>query len=252
VLKKFFLLIVLAALAVCPTALKAQTEIVNGYDAASFEPFAYVDSTGVVQGFDVDCVNWIIEKAGRQVSHQPFAWESIVELLQNKNINMIASGLSITAERAEKVAFTKPYWTIKQVVLVGKNSPLTLEDVLTGGKKIGIQLGTSDLQSMEDANGKDGRNYEIVGYPSPDLAAEDVVNGRLDAVVMNDDRGYAILQTLDVKFLGYAGIPDEDFGYAVNKDDAELLEILNNGIDAIKADPIWDELVKKYNLDKKL
>jgi polar amino acid transport system substrate-binding protein len=252
VLKKLLGLLALAALAICPASLMAQTEIISGFDAASFVPFAYMDASGNVEGFDVECVNWIAERAGLKVTHKPYAWESIIEILVNKNINMVASGLSITEERAKVVAFTKPYWTIKQAVLVAADSPLTIEEVLTTNKTIGLQSGTSDLESMKASNNQDGRQFTIQEYPSPDLAIEDVVNGRIDAAVMNDDRGYSLIQTLPVKFLGYAGIPDEDFGYAVSQDDTELLQILNDGIDAIKADPIWDELLKKYHLDEKL
>ncbi|MDR0356028.1 MAG: ABC transporter substrate-binding protein [Deltaproteobacteria bacterium] len=250
--KKLLLMTVLAVMAMSPAALMAQAEIINGFDADSFKPFAYMDENGVPIGFDIDCVNWIAQKKGLTVSHQPYAWDSIIELLQNKNINMIASGLSVTPERAERVAFTIPYWSIKQVVLVAKDSALTLDEVLTGGKKIGLQLGTSDLASMDSSNGQNGRKYETVGYTSVDLAAEDVINGRIDAVVMNDDRGFAILKNQPLKFLGYAGIPDEDFAYAVSKDDAELLNALNEGLQELMTDPAWKELIAKYELDQKL
>jgi polar amino acid transport system substrate-binding protein len=38
----------------------------------------------------------------------------------------------------------------------------------------------------------------------------------------------------------------ENFGYAVRKQDTELLDTLNKGLKMLMADPYWDKLVKKY------
>jgi polar amino acid transport system substrate-binding protein len=249
--RKVFFLSILALLLACPTSsLLAQTQLINGIDA-DFPPYAYKDDKGQAQGFDIECVNWIAKKHGLNVTHEAVAWDTIIELLKNKKIDMIASGLSVTAERAEQVSFTKPYYTIKQVLLVGKDSTLTLDDLLKTGKKIGAQSGTSDMAAMEKNKGQDGNNYELVAYDNADLAAEDVVNGRIDAALMNDERAGAVITNLPLKFVGYANIPDEDFAYAVNKENTELLATLNQGLDELMADPYWNELLKKYNLGVK-
>lgn len=154
----------------------------------------------------------------------------------------------MTAERAEQVAFSDPYWRIKQVVVVKNDSALTIGEVLSGAKSIGLQSGTSDYAAMEKANGQDGRNYVLQSYDSAELAVQDVINGRIDAAVMNDTKAAEFLVKFPVKALGLAGIPDEDYAVAVNKDSAELLKTINEGIAEIQADPIWAELIKKHGL----
>jgi polar amino acid transport system substrate-binding protein len=221
-------------------------EIINGIDA-NFPPFAYVGPDGKATGFDVDALDWIAEKAGLTVVHTPMEWDSIVTSLKDKKIDVIASGLSVTAERAEQIAFTKPYWVITQVVVVKNDSPLTLEDVLTTGKNIGVQRGTSDAAAMEETNNKTGRSYTIVAYDSFELAVTDVINGRLDAAVMNDAPAAKAASAQPVKILGEAGIPNEEFAYGVNKENPELLALLNEGLTALMADPYWQTLKNKYN-----
>ena len=49
-----------------------------------------------------------------------------------------------------------------------------------------------------------------------------------------------------VKILGTFGMKEEDFGIAVRKEDADLLKTLNEGLKMLKADPYWNELVKKH------
>ena len=39
---------------------------------------------------------------------------------------------------------------------------------------------------------------------------------------------------------------DEIYGYAVRKEDTELLEKLNEGLKRLMADPYWEELKAKY------
>ncbi|MDR1678119.1 MAG: ABC transporter substrate-binding protein [Deltaproteobacteria bacterium] len=228
----------------------AQDKLINGYDA-DYPPFAFKDDQGQAQGFDIDCVNWIAKKYNLNVEHQAVDWSTIIDLLKNAKIDLIASGLSFTAERAEQVNFSKAYFSIKQVLLVSKDSTLTLEEVLKGGKKIGVQSGTSEMASMEKNNKQDGNNYELVAYDNADYATEDVVNGRVDASLMNDLRAISIIKKLPVKFLGYANIPDEEYAYAVNKDSVQLLETLNKGLEELMADPYWAELIQKYELDFK-
>jgi polar amino acid transport system substrate-binding protein len=75
-----------------------------------------------------------------------------------------------------------------------------------------------------------------------------VVNGRVEAAIMNDHRAASVVEALAVKFVGYAPVPDEDYAYAVNKDSTELLATLNQGLDELMADPYWGELLKKYNI----
>jgi polar amino acid transport system substrate-binding protein len=182
------------------------------------------------------------------VVHQAFDWSAIITSLKDKKLDLIASGLSVTPERAEQVAFSDAYWRIKQVVVVKSDSPLTLADALTTNKNIGIQLGTSDYAAMEKSNGENGRKYTLTVFESADQAVQDVLNGRVDAAVMNDTKAAEFLAKFQVKALGLAGIPDEDYAVAVNKDNPELLKTINEGIAEIQKDPIWAELIKKHEL----
>jgi polar amino acid transport system substrate-binding protein len=246
-------LIALSALALCLGLVQAgpglaQTDakpLINGIDA-NFPPFAYVDPSGKAVGFDVEAVDWIAQKQGFKVAHQPMEWDSIVTSLKDRKIDFIASGLSVTPQRAEQIAFTKPYWVIKQVVLVKKDSALTLQEVLSGGHDIGVQRGTSDAEAMANSNNTEGRKYNLVLYDSGELAAADVVNGRLAAAVMNDAPAATAASAIEVKIIGEAGIPGEEFAYGVSKENPELLASLNEGLDLLMADPFWEALKEKY------
>ena len=73
---------------------------------------------------------------GLKVKHQPLDWDGIIPNLVAKKIDFIASGMSITPERQKMVNFTIPYWTIKQVFVLKKDTKLTVDQVLKGKKTV--------------------------------------------------------------------------------------------------------------------
>ncbi|MDR2338994.1 MAG: ABC transporter substrate-binding protein [Deltaproteobacteria bacterium] len=243
-IRKLALLCVFAAF-FAASPLFADGELINGIDS-NFAPFAFVGPDGKPAGFDVEALDWIAQKQGFKVVHKPMEWDGIVTSLKDKKIDMIASGLSVSEVRAQQISFTVPYWTVKQVILVPKDSKLTLEEALTGGRDLGVQKGTSEAASLEAAKDKDGRKYNVRTYETYELAVADVVNGRIAGAVLNDAPAAQAVANQPVKVLGDAGIPEEQYAYGVNKENPELLATLNEGLTLLMADPFWQTLVAKY------
>lgn len=241
-------ILILSVFLICSCAgmaLAVEKTYINGIDA-NFPPFAYVDKTGQPDGFDIDAVNWIAEKMGFKVKHQPMDWDGIVPNLLAKKIDFIASGMSITEERLQVVNFSTPYWVIKQVFVSKADSSLSVEDIKTQGGALGVQRGTTEAEWLKDEAEKNGWKFELKYYDSAPLAIEDVVNGRIVAAAMDDAPAKDAMGKKPVKILGTFGMEEEDFGIAVRKEDKELLETINKGLELLMADPYWDVLVEKY------
>ena len=238
----------LAALCVlsATTVIAAEKVYINGIDA-NFPPFAYVDKSGNPDGFDVKALDWIAKEMGFKVKHQPMDWDGIIPSLKAKKIDIVASGMSITDERKKQVNFTIPYWKIKQVLVAKKEAKITAEQALADGKKIGVQRGTTEAKWIEEnLIKKGGKKFELVQYDSAPLAVEDVVNGRIIAAAMDDAPALDAAKKKPVKILGGFGMKDEDFGYAIRKEDAEFLKKVNEGLKKLMKSPYWAELKKTY------
>jgi len=243
------LLLFLSAVLPTPGQSMAATKLVNGIDA-NFPPFAFIDKTGQPSGFDVEAMNWIAKDMGVEVSHQPIEWDGIITSLLTKKIDIIASGMSITPERAKQVAFTQPYWIIKNVFVVKKGSALTVETLLKGKKIIGVQQGTPEAKWLKEQIATQRFDYELKYYNSSPLAVEDLLNGRIDAAAMNDAPATDAAGKKAVQILGTFGMEQEDFGYAVRKEDKELLDRINTSLKKLMASPDWEALQNKYELNK--
>lgn len=227
----------------------AGDKIVNGIDA-NFPPFAYIDETGTPNGFDVEAITLIASDIGLEVSHKPIEWSSIVTSLVSEKIDIIASGMSITPERMKVVSFSIPYRVIKQVMVTKEGSTLSINDILKGNKVVGVQQGTSEAKWLKVEAEKQGWNLKLRFYDSSPLAVEDVLNGRIDAAAMDDAPAEDAVSKKDVAILGTFGMHSEEFGYAVRKEDKELLAKVNASLEKLMASPKWTALLKKYNLDK--
>jgi len=225
----------------------AGEKIINGIDA-NFPPFAYIDKAGEPSGFDVESMEWIAQKMGFEVEHKPIDWDGIITSLLIKKIDVIASGMSITPDRAKKVDFSIPYWEIKQVLVVKEDSDATVDGLLKGNKIIGVQQGTSEAKWLKANAEEKGWNFELRYYSSSPLAVEDVLNGRIAAAAMDDAPAKDAASKKPVKSIGTFGMHVEDFGYAVRKGDTALLEKINKGLEKLMASPRWEELKKKYDL----
>ena len=167
--KRFGLL--LAALAVfvlcCGSLAAAEEKVyVNGIDFG-FPPFGFVDKDGKPTGFDVESLDWIAKKMGFRVKHQPMDWDGIIPALLAKKIDIIASGMSATVERAQKVDFSIPYYEVTQVLVVPDKEKTSLPDLLKSGKKLGVQRGTVTAKLLEELVTKPGYKFEVAPRTCP-------------------------------------------------------------------------------------
>jgi len=225
----------------------AEKTYINGIDA-NYPPFASVGESGEPVGFDVDAVNWIADKMGFKVKHQPMDWSGIIPNLKAKKIDFIASGMSITQERKIEVDFTIPYWEVKKVLVVKEGSDLSVQEIMTGERTLGVQQGTTSASWLKDQldKGKEQWDYTLRYYDSAPSAVSDVVNGRIDAAAMDEAPAADAAGKCPVTILGTFGMHSEQFGYAVREEDDQLLKTLNKGLRMLMNDPYWEELKAKY------
>jgi polar amino acid transport system substrate-binding protein len=226
-----------------------ERELVVGIDS-EYPPYAYIDpKSGEAAGFDIESMKWIAEKKGLTVSFQPTAWDGIITALEVGNIDMVYSGLTILPERAERVAFTIPYYKVNQALAINNDSSYTMDDFLNGTLVVGCQRGTSGQYWVEDnliANGTMAVE-NLVTYDNFPLVITDLQNKRIQAAFYDT---VPLADAIEGKTIHIVGEIDtnELYGVAVRKDDTELLAVMNEGLTELMADPYWDELKAKYNM----
>lgn len=214
---------------------------------ATWPPMESLDEHKKVVGYSSDYIAAIAKEAGFNIEIRNAAWDGIFAALNADLVDIIASSVTITDKRKQKVMdFSKPYYNVHQAIIVPKNSSIKTMNDLTG-KKIGGQIGTSGLvETLPKAKVKAiVKTYDEIG-----LALEDLSNGSLDAVICDEPvANYFIKQQpeyTDRLAVAFVTKEIEQYGFAVKKGNKELLDKINNGIRAVKEKGIEAALIKKW------
>jgi polar amino acid transport system substrate-binding protein len=138
------------------------------------------------------------------------------------------------------------------MLLVSADSDVTGLDAVTPDMKLASQMGTTGgnmVQSMAD-EGKIAEGVVLNQWTDCYLQLK---NGEVQGVIVDEPVGLAYLQEHSdiAKFVGEGFGDTEEFSFAVQKGNTELLEKLNTGLANIKANGTYDELLAKYKMDNK-
>ncbi len=224
-----------------------QGRVVTVGSDTTYPPFETVDEAGNIVGFDIDVVNAICERVNCVAEFRTTAWDGIFPALAAGEFDMVASGVTITAERALVVDFTEPYFVVDQAITTSvDNDHLTLDDFRGGDLTLGAQVGTTNAFTAEEIAGRD--NVHL--YDDFNSAIQALLNGDVDGVMIDNVIADAFVAT----YAGELSIPipsveaDEQLGFAVQQGD-ELVDALNAGLAMIREDGTLDALVQKWFVD---
>lgn len=218
---------------------------VVGTDAA-YAPFESQNEKGEIVGMTIDMLSAVAQKAGVEIKFVNTPWEGIFNSLQQGDRDILASSITITDERKQTMDFTNPYFDAYQLIAVKANSKVSKFDDLKK-LKVGVQTGTTGDEVVTKQQGKNSTN--IKRFESTPLALKELEAGGVDAVVA--DNGVVINYVTNNPGAKFKTVSDkafapEQYGFAVKKGNAELLEKLNKGLADIKADGSYDKIYAKY------
>ena len=121
------------------------------------------------KGFDVELMEAIGEKIGREPEFTDTSFDTIFVQLAQGKFEAVASATTITEEREETVSFTEPYYQAEQAILVQTGGTI---DSVAGlkGATVGAQKGTTGAEFVEEK----AEAGELRTYPQ----GPDAVNAR--------------------------------------------------------------------------
>ncbi len=214
---------------------------------ATWPPLEFIDEGGNLTGFEVELIPLIGEKAGVKMSVKNIPWDTIFAGLANGAYDGVASGVTVTEERKETMAFSATILEAGQVVIVRTADSAKYHAITDlGGTRVGVQIGTTGDFALDD--------YPVVrrAYDDIGLAIEDLINGNIEAAVCDSlIASDFVLENPSYKGkLTVVGAPftEEDIAIAVQKNNTELLDLINKGLAIAKADGSFDALKAKWNL----
>jgi polar amino acid transport system substrate-binding protein len=237
--------IVLLATAVAAVApVFAQTRPLVVGSSATYPPFAYETPAKEIVGFDADIIRAVAEKRGLTVRIVNTPFTGIFASLNNGDIDLIVSGVTINDRRRQSYDFTMPYFEARQLIAVHRDSAVRgLHDL--AGKKVGVVTGSTGDDVASRAFGKTSPN--IRRFDTTPLVISELASHGLDAAI--GDNGviaYRVQERKDLKTVSDPTFPKEYFGIVVKQGNTALRDTLNAGLIAIIAEGSYARIYRKW------
>jgi len=104
-------------------------------------PYAFLSSEGAVTGESPEIAKIIVAQLGiGRIEWQQLEFDALIPALEAGRIDVIASGLFITPERAKHVSFSEPTFHVKPGLLVRKGNPLQLHSYQQAVMQAGVKV----------------------------------------------------------------------------------------------------------------
>ena len=216
----------------------------------AYPPFNNLNAKGELEGFEIDYAKALCAKMKAECTFVAQDWDGIIPALLTSKFDAIIASMSITDERAQKVAFTDAYYATPASVIGPKGATgADISPAAMKGKTLGGQGSTTHANYME----KVYKDSVLKLYKTQDEANLDLASGRLDfviadKVVLGDfikGDGKACCKFIadiprDVSVFGIG------VGAALRKEDGDLKALFNKAIAEAKADGTFKKLQDKY------
>lgn len=216
---------------------------------ADFAPFESTGSDGKVQGFDVDLMNAIAKEEGFKIEYRDQPWDGLFATLKSGDNDILISAITITPERRETMAFSNPYFEVKQVILVPKGQHITSVQDLKQLTRIGVVTGnTADIAATKIL-GTEAANQKVARFENLALVIKELESGGIQAMIsdsavvgnyvkLHPNQGFTIVEVPDFE--------KEEYGIALRPDETELLKRINDGLAKIRANGEYDRIYHQY------
>jgi polar amino acid transport system substrate-binding protein len=210
----------------------------------TFPPFEFQDGKSKEYvGFDMDLARAIGKQMGYQVKIVSMGFDGLIPALQAHSIDMIASAMTITNERAKEVTFSNPYYTSGLSIVVKKDNNTIHNFKDLEGKRIAVQIGTTSADAAKKIKGAKVHEFNSTSEAYMELKA-----GGVDAVI-NDlpVNQYYIAKSGDKTVKLLKVVQDaEEYGMAVAKDNTKLAAKVNAALAELKKNGEYNKIYEKW------
>ncbi len=209
-----------------------------------FAPMDYKDESGNWIGFDADMATAFAEKLGVDVEFIEIDWDYKIQELENKSIDVVWNGMTLTDEVKAGMDCSNPYCNNAQIVIVPADKAAdcqTIDDV----KDFQYAVETKSA-GQEQAEANDF-SFTPVQYQSDALM--EVASGTSDAAIIDSLMAAAMVgEGTDYANLAYTvKLNSEEYGVGFRKG-SDLVAELNQFFKDSYADGSMMTIAEKYGV----
>ena len=208
----------------------------------TYSPNSYHDESGELVGFDVEVARGVAEQLGVKAEFVEAEWDSLFASMDAGRIDTVINEVEYSEERAEKYAFSDPYTYVHGALLVAADHPeIAGFDDLKGRRS---------AQNMTSSWGRMAESYgaEVVSVDTLTQCVELLTSGRADATLNAETAFYDYLKQHPEAPVTIVAMTDSTTSslIPVKKNNPELVEAINNALQAMRDSGELARLSEKY------
>jgi cyclohexadienyl dehydratase len=199
-------------------------------------------------GIDIDLSAELARELGVRLQYIETSFVKLVEDVTSERCDIAMTGVGITPQRKQVLAFSQPYLQSDIYAVTNRSSRAIRdwEDIDKPGIVVAVQAGTF----MATLVAADLKHAKMVVVSPPQSREQELEAGRIDVFMTDYPYSRRLLENADWAKLiapprSYHPIP---YGYAVKPGDAQWLERVNAFVAAIKADGRLQAAAKQARL----
>ena len=211
-----------------------------------FAPMDYKDDGGDWIGFDADLAKKVAENLGVEVEFVEIDWDNKILELQNKSIDVVWNGMTLTTEVTNSMECSKAYLNNAQVVVVPADKA---DSIKTAEDAAELSFAVESGSAGEAAAEENGYNY--VAVKSQADAVMEVAAGTSDACIIDLLMAGAMIGegTSYPDLAHTVELTTEEYGIGCRKG-SDLAEYINEQLKALYDDGTMASIATEYGVQE--
>lgn len=214
--------------------------------APTYPPVIF-EQEGEIVGIEADLARGLGDRLGRRIVFERLAEAELLDALERGDIDVVMSGLSITPERAQRVAFVAPYMEAGQLALI-RSADLArfgrIQTIRRSGARVGYVAGTTGEQFVATELSR----ATSFGFDDVEAGLRSLRAGRIDFFVHDAPTIWRVAgdpQQRDLHGL-YQRLTLEELAWAVRRDDAALKKDLDTTLEQWKREGGVEAIIDQW------
>lgn len=210
-------------------------KFVIGLDA-SFPPLGFYDNNNQIVGFDIDLAKEVAKRLGVEFEARPINWTEKEKELDQRKVDCIWNGFTITEERKSDFLFSFPYLQNEQVLVVKSDSNInSIQDM--NNKIVGAQKDSTAINAIHANTDFCNSITSLMVFDDNIAALKDLEKNLIDAVVLDSVSAEYMIHTTDNNFkIVDNSLAQEDYGIGFKIGDDSLCLRVETILQEMKAD----------------
>ncbi len=202
---------------------------------------------GEIVGIEADLARMVGDALDRKIEFARFPFPELLDALERGDVDVVMSGLSITPERSDRVAFSIPYMEVGQLALIRSRDIARfgrIQGIRRSGARVGYQRGTSGERYVATSLPRSSS----FGFGNVEEGLRSLRADRIDYFIHDAPTVWRLAGDIEQRDLHglYRPLTEEELAWAVRQEDRQLRGLLDATLSHWKREGMIGPIVQRW------